>query len=186
MLWYEAVPVAAPMTARFCSPQRCIRMVRALAGFATCLALTLPASGQDRALLTTHPFEIVGQSFIALQVPDVDEATSWYAATLDLDVVRRLDDERGRHSIVLLERPGLTVELIWLATASPAREGIQHGLFKAGFWVRDLEAAHTALLARGVDADARSFVDEALRARSFVFRDPWGNRLQMFERIGPD
>ena len=56
------------------------------------------------------------------------------------------------------------------------------GFFKAGFFVDDIEAAFAWLRGRGVDTDDAIFTDDALGARSFVFRDIYGNRLQVFER----
>jgi hypothetical protein len=37
---------------------------------------------------------------------------------------------------------------------------------------------------RGADTDDPIFIDEALNARSFVFCDPYGNRLQVFQQCG--
>lgn len=128
-------------------------------------------------------FEILGHSFIAVQVRDVDEAARWYADVLGLRPLKRLDDDQGRFAIRLLARGGLVVELIDMPTTVEAPEPRVFGLFKAGFYVDDVDAAHARMVRHGVDADEQVFTDETLAARSFLLRDPEGNRLQVFQAV---
>jgi hypothetical protein len=58
------------------------------------------------------------------------------------------------------------------------------GIFKTGFFVTGLDALFERLKESGVKVDLAIFTDDALQIRSFVFRDPEGNRLQVFERCG--
>lgn len=144
------------------------------------LAFAGPAAAQSE---TGHvaQAEIRGSSFFAVKVSDADTAARWYAETLDLSEVNRIDDEGGRFAIRLLAGPGLAVEVIQQVGASAAGEGPTLGLFKVGFSVDDIEAFHALLRRRSVDVDERIFTDVALGARSFVFRDLEGNRIQVFE-----
>lgn len=143
------------------------------------LALVTSFSFAQEEQETTAGFEVVGQTFVALQVPDAQASADWYQRVLGLDEVKRLDAEDGRYSIRILTRQGLTVELIRSNTAVDV-SGTPRGLFKAGFYVDDIEAAFAWLKSQEVDTDQRIFSDEALSLRSFVFRDPDGNRLQVF------
>ena len=130
-------------------------------------------------------YEIVGFSFAAIQTTNVDDAADWYRSTLGLAEVKRSEADDGAYSIRILARGGLTIELLRVrGTEAPPERHL--GLFKAGFYVDDVEAAYESMRARAVEMDARVFVDEPLQVRSFVFRDPDGNRLQVFERCdGP-
>lgn len=131
-------------------------------------------------------FSVVGPSFVAIRVPDAAEAAEWYRTALMLSQINHLEAEDGRYSIRLLSGSGLTVELIRLRGAVRGPSEPQLGLFKSGFFVDDIDAAFEWLRQQGANTDESIFVDEALNARSFVFRDPYGNRLQVFEHCGPE
>lgn len=156
--------------------------VRPSAPDAATAGSTAGRAPQERA----SGFSITGDTFLAIQVADDSAAAAWWADLFDLEEVNHLAADDGRYSIRLLAGAGLTVELIRLRGARPAGDGPVLGLFKTGFWVDDLDAAHGWLVGQGVDADEATFVDEALGARSFVFRDPGGNRLQVFQRCHSD
>jgi predicted enzyme related to lactoylglutathione lyase len=129
---------------------------------------------------STSELGIRGPAFFAVQVRDIERASSWYQVVFDLEVVRRLEAEDGAYAIRILSGSELTVELIeeHRSEAPPQRH---FGHFKAGLYVVDIEAFHQRLLASGVDVDARIFVDPALGVRSFVFRDMEGNRIQALQ-----
>lgn len=147
---------------------------------ASMLAAAAPVAAQGEAGHAAA-VQIEGSSFFAVKVGDADASTRWYEETLDLAEVNRIDDEGGRFAIRLLARPGLTVEVIQQAGAGAGGDGPTLGLFKVGFGVDDIEAFHALLRRRSVDVDERIFTDAALGARSFVFRDLDGNRIQVFE-----
>ncbi|HSR68239.1 MAG TPA: VOC family protein [Acidobacteriota bacterium] len=130
----------------------------------------------------TAGFEVVGETFVAVQVPDAQASAEWYQRVLGLEEVKRLDAEDGRFSIRILARTGLTVELIRTNTAVDV-SGTPRGLFKAGFYVDDIGAAFRWLNSQQVETDEGIFSDEALSVRTFVFRDPDGNRLQVFAKL---
>ena len=124
-------------------------------------------------------------SFFAVRVNDIDAASSWYQLTLGLDEVNRIEAEDGRYSIRILSGGGLDVELIQeRGTERPADRHLGH--FKAGLFVADIDTFRESLSGLGVDTDAQTFVDDILNARSFVFRDSEGNRIQAFQKCdGP-
>ena len=131
-------------------------------------------------------FAVVDRTFIALLVEDAQAAAAWYRDVLALTEVKRIDAEDGRYAIRILEGQGLTVEVIRLAGVGPAPAERTLGLFKAGFYVDDIDAAYAWLAGRDADVDPGIFHDETLGSRSFLFRDPWGNRLQVFQRCDDD
>jgi len=126
-------------------------------------------------------FAMVGNSFVAIHVQDDSTAADWYKSVFGLDEVNHLETEDGRYSIRLLSGPGLSVELTRISGAAASPEGPQLGLFKAGLFVDDIDGALAWLRSKGVETDRAVFTDQALKARSFVFRDAEGNRLQVFE-----
>lgn len=128
-------------------------------------------------------YRFVAPSFVAVQVRDLPASVDWYVRALDLTLVNSIDDPDGRYEIRLLSNDLLRVELIWTRTPADERVGPM-GLFKTGFFVDDAGAAHAALGALGYDVDSRTFVDDVLSVRTFLMRDPEGNRLQFMEECG--
>lgn len=153
-------------------------------GKAVALSLVLcawPAPGRGQDVEPGSPYVLAGPAFMAIRVADADRAARWYATTLGLEEVNRVDAEDERYRIRILSGHGLGVELIQERGAEPASTvGLGH--FKAGMYVVDLDAFHRFLRGIGVDVDPEIFVDTALAARSFVFRDLEGNRIQAFQR----
>lgn len=131
-------------------------------------------------------FDLVGETFFAVRVQDADEAATWYGAHLGLHELRRLREPEGRFDIRILSRAGLTVELIeQLGTVEPQAER-RAGLFKAGFYVSDIDAAWAHLRTGGVATDPVIVIDETLQARTFILRDLDGNRIQVFQRCASE
>lgn len=149
-----------------------------LLGGASCSAQE-PAPPARPSAVSAAPVS-VAPAFVAIQVRDVDSMAEWYASVFALEEVRRIDADDGRYAIRILAGGGLVVELTHetRAAAPPARH---HGLFKAGLYVREIESFRRALAERGVSVDEAVVFDAAVGARTFVFRDPEGNRLQAFE-----
>ena len=115
-----------------------------------------------------------------MRVHDVETASAWYRGVFELQEVNRIDAEDGRYFIRILSGGGLSVELIEERNVEQPTD--RHiGLFKAGLYVEDIDAFYRHLEEFGVDQDERIFFDDALNARSFVFRDSEGNRLQAFQ-----
>lgn len=140
----------------------------------------LPAGGGEAGVTVTEAV------FVAIRVRDVEAVADWYTRVFGLEVKKTLDGEGGAFSIRILGNHMLTVELIeQIGTEEPPER--HHGLFKAGFFVDSAARALEQLRSAGAvasDEQVTVFVDEPLAVRSFLLRDPEGNRLQFFERCG--
>lgn len=148
-----------------------------------CIALLMYVTGLAGQEATTESpeFQILGPGFLALRVANAPDAAAWYRAAFSLETANEIDAPDGRYRIRILTSPSLTIELIEMQeTAEPPARHL--GLFKFGIFVDDIEAAFDWFGAAGVDRDDSIFVDEALSMRSFLMRDPEGNRLQVFAR----
>jgi catechol 2,3-dioxygenase-like lactoylglutathione lyase family enzyme len=126
---------------------------------------------------------LTGDSFVAIRVADVEAAARWYHQALGLEEVKRIEGDDRAYSIRILSGNVLSVELIQQRDVTDPTDP-HLGLFKVGFYVADVEAYHERLAGLGVDVDPQVFVDDVLGVRSFVFRDPEGNRLQAFQTCG--
>ena len=149
-----------------------------------CLAVVGLVGAPGCAGAQTPEFNVVAPTFVALQVRDVDAAEEWYASVFGLSLANSIDAESGAYRIRILSNDLVRVELVeeGRAAAPPARH---FGLFKAGIFVDDAEAALRALRQGGVDTDDDTFFDSALNVRTFVIRDLEGNRIQFMEVCGP-
>jgi catechol 2,3-dioxygenase-like lactoylglutathione lyase family enzyme len=95
--------------------------------------------------------------------------------------------------VALLRGRGLLIELVELAEAAPLETRVPglkgryqvYGLFKAGFYVRDLDAEVARLKAKGVQFKGSLFEDPVARARSILVLDNDGNLIQLFEALAP-
>jgi len=129
-------------------------------------------------------FTIVGESFVAIQVQDDSASADWYQTVFGLNLVNRLQADDGRYSIRILTRRGLTIELIRMRDVTASNGDAHLGLFKAGFYVNDIDRVFQWLQHYNVNIDGTIVTDSALEVRTFVFRDPDGNRWQVFQRCG--
>lgn len=132
-----------------------------------------------------------GGAFFAVSVADLDASVAWYRETLELTPTRLPGSDTVR--VALLQGDGVIVELIEHGDAvtleeplpSADRRYLVHGLFKAGFFVADLDATVTRLRERGARFRGEVFQDAVLGARSILLLDNSGNVLQLFERLPP-
>ena len=166
------------------------RWIRRRSGWVGLSVALVVGTGPGAAAGQTDPgFQVVGSSFVALQVRDDAALATWYRDTFGLVELRHLESEDGSRSIRILRGGGVAVEIIRADGAEAPAGRWSYGLFKAGFWVDDIQAAHAWFLDRGEGTDASILLDETLGARTFVTRDPEGNRLQLFfdcgERCSP-
>ena len=123
-----------------------------------------------------------------MSVAELDSSVAWYTRVLGVEPVRFVEGRSGQSRAVIMQRGGLAVELISydgsvgvadMETPTAHRYAIQ-GLVKTGIYVSDATAWHDHLQALGVEVDAQVSVDETLGAKTFVFRDPDDNRIQVF------
>ena len=134
------------------------------------------------ALLSAFTTTSRAQSFIAVVVTDIEQSAEWYADFFDVAEINRMtDSEGGTYDIRILRNDTLMVELLRLANATDRPDGYVEGLFKAGFFVPDLDL-FLSNVPEGVEP--RSVADDAANGVRFAqFEDPDGNLLQIFQKI---
>ncbi|NKB89301.1 MAG: SgcJ/EcaC family oxidoreductase [Acidobacteria bacterium] len=153
----------------------------ALATITSLLGSALPAAAQQ----TSPRLRVAGNAFVAVIVEDLDTSVAWYERVFGAVEVNRFDNADRGVEVRLLSGQGLVVELLRLRDSAAVADR-SHGLFKSGFHVDDLDAAYGWLRQHEVETVGEIFTDDALGARSVVFRDPEGNRLQLFEALSRD
>jgi catechol 2,3-dioxygenase-like lactoylglutathione lyase family enzyme len=139
-------------------------------GVSVCLAAGIDAQEMPPGEMD---FNVVGLSFIAIQVRDDSAAAEWYTAMLDLDEVNRLEAQDGRYSIRILTGGGLSVELTRVSGAAPVPAGPHLGLFKAGLFVDNIEAAFALLRSNEVDTDRAISTDRTSSRRLMPRGSTW-------------
>jgi catechol 2,3-dioxygenase-like lactoylglutathione lyase family enzyme len=121
-----------------------------------------------------NPVHITGIRTVSIPVEDQDAALRFYRGILGFTVLRDNPTPNGGRWIELAPGGGDTI-----VTLEPAATGVTRGAIGIRFTADDAEAAHTALLAAGVDAD------QILRwpgvPAMFAFRDPDGNAFSVTE-----
>jgi catechol 2,3-dioxygenase-like lactoylglutathione lyase family enzyme len=148
-----------------------------------------PVAAQDeRAEQGAAPrrdFAVVERSFVAVIVEDLPASAEWYGRVLGAAEVHSFASDDGSVAGRILVSGGLTVELVRFRTG-PARPVDRHpGFFKSGFYVDNIDAAYAWFVANDVEVVGGIVLDDALGARSLVFRDSEGNRLQLFQTVEP-
>jgi catechol 2,3-dioxygenase-like lactoylglutathione lyase family enzyme len=128
-------------------------------------------------------------TFFAVSVRDLEASAKWYTDAFGLEATKLPGSEKAKVS--LLRGRGLLVELVELAGATPLRSRVPglngreevHGLFKVGFFVKDLDAEVARLKAKGVRFKGSLFEDPVARARSILVLDNDDNIIQLFEDL---
>jgi predicted enzyme related to lactoylglutathione lyase len=166
-----------------------MRAMRILIPLCLQLALLTTATvhSADPATTARVPLALEGPAFIALSVAKLEPAMEWYGKLFGLTTAMRFDmpDHSGR--IAILRSPHFLVELIEHKGAAAPPADIakdrfkEHGIFKAGFHVPDIDAFLEALEAHGATLDTGIINSKALGLRFIVFKDNEGNLLQAFE-----
>lgn len=148
-----------------------------------CLASALAAPSQ--ATEKPQPFKTLTGGFLALSVPNMAESVQWYSEKLGLSVVF---EARGGIDVTALEGGGLLVELIRdpaarsrsAACPGVSRPELVHGIFKAGFMVKDLGKTVEELGARGIPIAFGPFPARDGQRANLLIRDNAGNLIQIF------
>ncbi|MGN6199169.1 VOC family protein [Humibacter sp.] len=121
--------------------------------------------------MSTH---ITGVRTVSIPVDDQDAALRFYVDTLGFAVLRDTPTPNGGRWIELSPAENSVI-----VTLEPARSDVSRGAIGIRFTTDDIDAAHSALVGRGVDAD------EILRwpgvPAMFAFRDPDGNAFSITE-----
>src|SRR5262245_251309 len=146
-------------------------------GLVLCFLVSLPSHAQakDHAL----PFKPVTGAFFALSVPNLAESVQWYREKMGLSVIL---ENHGVPEVTVLEGGGLTVELVRIPSAQPgpAQRELTHGVYKAGFVVKDFETTVQELRTRGVTIAFGPFPPQANQRANVLIRDNSGNLIQIF------
>lgn len=125
-----------------------------------------------------------GAAFIAVSTPDIEVAAAWWRRMFDLQTLGSGRSPDDRIGFVLLGGPLLMVELIERAGVHAAPDlpdrSYQHGLFKAGFVVDDLDAWAARLGERGAAFRHGIVKPPNGPLRTFAVADPHGNVVQLF------
>ena len=144
-----------------------------------CLALAavvgVPTAAKDHAL----PFKPVTGAFFALSVANMAQSVQWYREKLGLAVVMEVT---SGPEVTVLEGGGLIVELIRVPGSRPRPEPSVStlGVFKAGFLVKDFDAAVAELRARGVTIAFGPFPATDTQKANVIIQDNAGNLIQLF------
>jgi catechol 2,3-dioxygenase-like lactoylglutathione lyase family enzyme len=128
------------------------------------------------------PAQAARGSFVALSVPDLEASIAWYQDKLGVRLTSRPVDS-ATVKVAILEGEGLLVELIQHADAAampaPAQAPGQ-GIFKAGFFVEDFDAALARLRATGAQIAYGPYPAKDGQRANVIVRDNAGNLLQLF------
>jgi catechol 2,3-dioxygenase-like lactoylglutathione lyase family enzyme len=149
---------------------------------------------------------LVGLAHSAICVPDVDEATRWYAETLGFTVLSPpylMEGEAIEHDMgELIETPRLKAAIVGLPGAGdrvieiieyPGSGGrprpadasiVDHGLTHVGLVCDDITATRADYESRGVRFLTREIASVA-GLRTTWFADPWGTVLILIEKRDP-
>lgn len=148
-----------------------------------CFAVACPV--QSQAKERPQPFKALTGAFFAVSVPNMPESVQWYSDKLGLAVAFEV---REGIEVTVLEGGGLLVELIRDPAARPSsaacpgvtRAELTHGVFKAGFLVKDFDKTVEELRARGVDIAYGPFPPSSQQRANLLIRDNAGNLIQIF------
>jgi len=119
-------------------------------------------------------------AFFAIICRDVETSVDWYRSTLQLEPVNRMT-EAGEYDIVILQKPGLMLELMQLQAAAARPEGYLHGPFKVGFFVDDLDKFVDSLPPSIPEPEVIADTEHHLEL--LQLRDPDDNIVQIMEIV---
>jgi len=143
-----------------------------------CLVAALVSQSESKE--RPQPFKALTGAFLAVSVQNIAESTRWYSEKLGLSVVFEAHDGID---VTVLEGGGLLVELMRDPSAQPpnvSRPELAHGIFKAGFFVKDFESTVKELPARGVPIAFGPFPAHDNQRANLIIRDNAGNLIQIF------
>jgi catechol 2,3-dioxygenase-like lactoylglutathione lyase family enzyme len=142
------------------------------------LASPTPAKEKDPGK-DAVPFKPVQGAFFAVSVPNMAESVQWYREKLGLSVVL---EAPGGTQVTALEGGGLFVELLYdpAARPGPTPPETLHGVYKAGFFVKDFDTTVQELRARGVAIAFGPFPAHDGQRANVLIRDNAGNLIQIF------
>lgn len=121
---------------------------------------------------------------IAFNVADSAAVAAWYAANLDMRIVRAFDEPPFIH--FLADSAGKSLIEVY---SNPLGEFIDYRnhhavTFHLAFAVDDMDAGRERLVAAGATLDGD--IDNRANGDRLAFlRDPWGTAIQLVQRVQP-
>ena len=121
-----------------------------------------------------------------VNVPDLEQAISWYRDILGFEVERRFEIPPAKAKVAMVRNGSMRFEIFEAAEARPLPEERRmpltdlqtHGNKHVAFQVRDLEAFLANVEARGADV---AFVVREQFGRGCFLRDCAGNLIEFVE-----
>ncbi|GGX59639.1 hypothetical protein GCM10010358_12670 [Streptomyces minutiscleroticus] len=137
------------------------------------------------------PFASFRGHHVGVRVPDHEAARSWYTEKLDFRVVQEWP--YGELRLACLS-PAADDDFHLELLAGPVPHpnevlddlgaGLGHGGYQhLCLHVDDVDKACAELAARGVDLVGEPFEIEEISRRLAFFRDPWGNMIELSQRL---
>ena len=126
------------------------------------------------AIARNQNLGIVGLNHVAISVPDLDEAVTYYTETMGFPEAFRIVDEAGQVALVYVQVSATTfVEL------QPANAERPPGINHFGVHVEDMAAATATFKKRGASvSETRIGSTKSILSN---IRDPHGNRIELLE-----
>ena len=118
---------------------------------------------------------------VGIYAQDSAALASWYANTLDLQEIRRIERGEGKSPVVFLQGAlGAVVEILPTDAAKSCRELNSPGFTHLGIVIEDFDAQVARLGALGIEVnDVRSTSNGWTIG---YFNDPEGNILELVQR----
>jgi catechol 2,3-dioxygenase-like lactoylglutathione lyase family enzyme len=137
------------------------------------------------------PFASLGGHHVGIRVPDYEAALAWYTGKLDFRVLQQWP--YGELKLAYLS-PANDDDFHLELLAGPVRfpqpvlDDLGVSLEYGGYQhfclhVASVDEARAELKARGVDLIGEPFEIEDISRRLAFFRDPWGNMIELSERL---
>ncbi len=131
-------------------------------------------------------------TFFTISVPNMDETVTWYQTMFDMETIR-IPPRDTVASIAVLRNKGLMIEVIQHTASAPIeqyapaldRRFLIHGLFKVGFFVKNIDEWVARLERKGAKFRGGLVEDKLNRVRTILVLDNNENIIQLFEKL-PD
>ncbi|HUF71139.1 MAG TPA: VOC family protein [Longimicrobiales bacterium] len=130
----------------------------------------------------SEPHAPANGGFVAISVSDHDAMVGWYTAILGFNIESSGANDQRKGS--LLSRDGMLLEIAEFegGRKRSVESHEDHGIFKLGYLVSDIEAIHEELDAMGVEMFFPIVEASGGMLRTFGIRDLEGNIVQFFAR----
>ena len=118
---------------------------------------------------------------VGIYAQDSAALANWYANTLALQEVRRIERGEGKSPVVFLQgASGAVVEILPTSEAKSCRELNSPGFTHLGIVVEDMDAQVARLAALGIEVDGVRSTSNGWTIG--YFKDPEGNILELVQR----